>query len=199
MSRQDIPGVVALQSACFPPPFPQDLLWNATHLNRHLDIFHEGQYVCESNGVIVGSGSASLISQANWNAHLSWEQTLGGFMFETYDPNGTTMYGADISVHPDYRKKGIAKQIYLLRFETVKKLGLTRYGTACRIPDFQAHYKNNPNLTTNSYATLVSNNYFTDRTLSPLLKMGLNLIGVIDNYMEDFESNNSAALLEWKP
>ncbi len=199
MTRKDIPAVVQLQSACFPPPFPEELLWNANHLNRHLDIFPDGQYVCESDGLIVGSGSASLISEQVWQAHLPWEETLGGFMFNTFDPNGTTMYGADISVHPNFRKKGIAKRIYQLRFDTVKKLGLVRYGTACRIPDFQAHYKNDSNLTRNSYAKLVSQQQLTDRTLSPLLKMGLNFVGVIENYMEDVESNNCAALLEWKP
>jgi hypothetical protein len=39
----------------------------------------------------------------------------------------------------------------------------------------------------------------TDRTLTPLLSYGLTFLGVIENYMEDVESGDAAALLEWLP
>lgn len=196
MKQEDIEGVVALQASCFPPPFPEDLLWKPQHLERHLTIFPEGQFVAVIGGTVIGSASASRITEDHWQAHLPWEETLGGFFFDTYSPTGTTLYGADISVHPDYRKRGIGRGLYQCRFDAVKGLTLKRYGTACRIPGFQewneAHQKS-----VAEYCEAVRDGKAQDRTLSPLLRLGLSLCGVIDNYMEDEESGNSAALLEW--
>lgn len=45
MLPKDIEGAVALQRDCFPPPFPEELLWQISHLQRHLEIFPEGQFV----------------------------------------------------------------------------------------------------------------------------------------------------------
>ena len=36
LQRADVEGVVALQRACFPPPFPEELLWKREHIERHL-------------------------------------------------------------------------------------------------------------------------------------------------------------------
>ena len=38
-----------------------------------------------------------------------------------------------------------------------------------------------------------------NRTHRALLRYGLTFLGVIHDYMEDEESANAAALLEWKP
>ena len=48
------------------------------------------------------------------------------------------------------------------------------------------------------YAFQVQAGDLTDRTLTPLLRYGLNLKGVIEDYMEDEESLNCAALLSYE-
>ncbi|MBL8049207.1 MAG: GNAT family N-acetyltransferase [Chthonomonas sp.] len=189
----DVAGVVALQRACFPEPFPADQLWQGQHLLAHLITFPEGQFVADIKGQIVGSASALRISEATWQAHLPWEETLGGFEFRNYEPHGTTLYGADISVHPGFRRRGIARALYEARFACVRQLGLVRYGTACRIPDFAGSGFEDPG----AYCQAVSERQRQDRTLSPLLAMGLTLVDVIRDYMPDPESGDSAALLEW--
>lgn len=198
MLREDIPGSVALQRACFPEPFPAELLWTAEHLNRHLELFPEGQFVASEEGQIVGSASALIISEASWHAHLDWETTTGGHLFAAHDPNGTTLYAADISVHPDFRGRGIGRALYRARFAFVRERGLKRLGTACRIPDFRAwHAQSGGTLV--EYIDAVSRGDAADRTLTPLLKYGLRALGAVPNYMEDEESAHAAALLEWTP
>jgi ribosomal protein S18 acetylase RimI-like enzyme len=202
MTLQDIDGVVALQRDCFPPPFDEDLLWKQIHLEQHLQIFPDGQLVAEHSETqhIIGSASASLINEENWNKHKGWDETLGGFMFNTFDPKGTTLYGADISVHPSHRKQGVGKKLYEVRFAVVKKLNLLRYGTACRIPDYSNYNdKHHDSLTLNDYCLRVASLEYNDRTLTPLLKLGLTFLDVIEDYMDDQESGNAAALLEWRP
>ncbi len=194
----DIEGVVALQAACFPPPFPAEQLWQSSHIARHIEIFPQGQFVALDGKRVIGSASALLISEERWNKHLSWEQSLGGYYFESYDPQGTTLYGADISVHPGYRKRGIGKGLYTCRFDAVATLGLVRYGTACRIPGYAA-WKKITGGSQKTYCDAVVADSVQDRTLTPLLKFGLTYCGIVENYMDDQESENSAALLEWRP
>lgn len=201
MTLASVPGVVALQPSCFPPPFPADQLWQAAHLQRHLEIFPEGQWVALSqSGEVVASASSCRISETAWNAHDDWETTLGGCFFEAFDPQGTTLYGADISVHPEWRGQGIARALYEARFQVVGDLGLTRYGTTCRLPDYQTWSVTvHPLGTPTDYAQRVVTGELTDRTLTPLLRLGLRYRGVQEGAMTDEESGHAAAILEWTP
>ena len=190
MTPQDIPAAVALQRACFPAPFPENLLWKAEHLEAHLEQFPQGQLVAEHNGQIVASASSLIIAEDNWQAHRDWDTTVGGPFLANHDPHGTTLYGVDISVHPEYRGQGVGRKLYEARFELAKTL--KRYGTACRIPDYSKWGKG----TVEQYVEAVARQEATDRTLSPLLRYGLTLRGVIHGYMDDEESGNAAALIE---
>lgn len=202
LSVAHIDGVIELQRACFPHPFPEELLWKKEHIKHHCALFPEGQFVAvdQTNNQIVGSASALRISEQSWQAHAGWETTLGGFFFTAYDPCGSTLYGADISVHPSYQKMGIGKRLYEARFKAVRSLGLARYGTACRIPDYHAtNQRHGGALPIATYCTQVAKGALVDRTLSPLIRMGLTFLAVIEDYMDDTESGNAAALLEWYP
>lgn len=191
-SPADIPGIVALQRACFPPPFPEDLLWQPDHIASHLDRFPEGQFVAELNNQIVASATNMRVSDQTWDAHLPWQETTGGLHLPHHDPQGQTLYGIDISVHPDHRGQGVARALYQARFDLVQSLRLTRYGTVCRIPGFIESNLPDPN----TYAQEVLNQKRQDPTLTPLLKMGLTYLGLIPDYMDDPESADHGAILE---
>lgn len=187
-------GVIELQRLAFPPPFDEGLLWKKEHLATHLEKFPAGQWVAVSANEVVGSCSNTLISQDHFGKHLSWDETVGGYFLDTFDPNGEVMYGLDISVHPDYRRIGMGKAFYGRR----KMLATTlcrSYATACRIPDFLSSGCSD----VRTYCEEVKEGMRVDRTLSPLLRYDLNLTDVLTNYMDDAESGNAAALLEWRP
>lgn len=192
MRADDIPGVVGLQRECFPAPFPEEFLWSPEHLGSHLTKFADGQFIAvDSNGAICGSASNCLIDEETWAAHLSWEATVGGFHFDNHNPCGKVLYGADISVHPDYRRQGIGRMLYGSRFALVDRLRV-RYATVCRLPNYCDH----AHLTVRDYAERVATGTLIDRTMTPLLKIGLSFRGIIEDYMEDEESGNSGAILE---
>lgn len=199
MRADDIPGVVRLQRLCFPAPFPEDLLWTAEQLERHLAIFREGQFVAlDDDGSVVGSASNTLLAEAKWLAHEPWALAVGGPFFESYDPNGNTLYGADISVEPGWRRVGVGRALYDARFGLVRRRGLARYGTACRIPGY-SKWRARTAESAESYVRAVVDRRTIDRTLTPLLQYGLRCLGVVDHYMKDDESGDAAALLEWLP
>lgn len=198
MNREDVFGAVDLQSACFPPPFPSHHLWSVEHIERHLKVFPLGQFVCLDNGTVIGSASSCIVTEAAWTARGSWNETVGGPFIERHDPAGTTLYGLDISVHPDWRGRGVMRSLYRARFDLASKLGI-RYGTAVRIPGYDAYQVQNAGATPEEYVEAVISGQITDRTLTPMLRVGLQSRGVIRNYMEDQESHNAAAVLEWLP
>lgn len=191
MQESDIDDVVALQRECFPEPFPMEFLWNSSHLLSHLSQFGAGQFVAESSGLIIGSCSNALISEDVWHQHLSWEETLGDFGFSGHDPRGTTLYGADISVLPEFRGRGVGRALYQARFDLVSALGLVRYGTACRLPGLR-----DSKLGISEYFSGIISGTVTDRVATPLIKMGLNPLEILGNYMDDQESLGYALLLE---
>jgi GNAT superfamily N-acetyltransferase len=199
MNPSDIAAVVALQRACYPAPFPEDLLWQAEHIERHLIVFPEAQFVCELDGQVVGSSSATIISEDKWRSHSNWSDTVGGLYLDAHDPCGNTLYGLDISVHPKYRGIGCGRSLYERRFDLVRRLGLSRFGTACRIPGLAASLSHGTSSGAGDYVAKVASMEINDRTLTPLLRYGLRVIGVVADYMEDPESRNYAASLEWTP
>lgn len=194
MGKEDIAGAVALQRLCFPAPFPEELLWTAEHLRRHIEIFPAGQFVVMEGALVVASASNTLISEARYQAHGSWEETVGGPYLSSFDPDGTTLYGLDISVHPDHRGRGLGRRLYQARFDLVTERSLGRYGTACRVPDFHRYGGK-----LQDYLREVDSGLRADRTLTPLLRYGLRLVVGIEHYMDDEESRDCAALLEWQP
>lgn len=194
MKLEHIPGIIELQYLAFPAPFDPDLLWRPEHIQRHLELFPEGQFVAMQDEYVIGSCSNTLISEENFQAHLNWEETVGGYELSTFDPNGTTLYGLDISVHPAYRRIGIGRAFYRERKKLVSSKKLKRFGTACRMPDYKSV---SSRFTVHEYAKSVSERQLTDRSLTPLLRYDVTYLGVIENYMDDAESGNSGALLEW--
>jgi GNAT superfamily N-acetyltransferase len=198
MTLADLDDVVALQRDCFPEPFPEELLWQKEHLERHLEIFPEGQFVVREEGKVVASASNAILSEEHYQKHLPWEEAVGGFWMSAHDPNGTTLYGLDISVAPACRGRGLGASLYLARFALVRRLKLKRYATSCRMPGFAEWVAHNPGKD-RDYVSEVRNGRIVDRTLTPLLRYGLVPLGIAYDHMDDPESLNCACLLEWEP
>lgn len=194
--EEHVDGVVALQRACFPEPFPAELLWKPDHIQRHIEIFAPGQYVILTrDGEVVGSCTNMLTSTTEWNSHRPWDNAVGGLDLPRHDPDGSIVYGIDISVHPAHRRRGLAKRFYQARFDLVRATGLALYGTVCRMPGYATSDAASPT----AYAESVVDRQRTDPTLTPLLRTGLEYKGCIDAYMDDEESGNAGAILEWTP
>src|SRR5688572_16964607 len=91
MRAEDIPGAVSLQRACFPAPFPEELLWTADHLHEHLRVFPAGQFVAVDGEQVIASASNLVVSEENWQAHSNWEETVGGPYLRKNDSRGSTL------------------------------------------------------------------------------------------------------------
>jgi GNAT superfamily N-acetyltransferase len=195
MTESHFRGVIQLQKEAFPPPFDENLLWSEDDLVTHISLLPSAQWVAIEDGQVVGSCSNTRISEENYQLHSDWDSTVGGYRLQKYDANGSTLYGLDISVSEHHRGKGIGRAFYEKRKAFVRKNGLSRYATGCRLPDFRESGFES----VYEFIEQVRTGRKRDRTLSPLLKYDLRVVGVHTNYMVDEESKNCAALLEWVP
>ena len=165
-------------------------------MQAHHQRFQEGQHVACLDGEVVASSSALIISESAWKEHQTWDDACGGLDFSNHDPCGTTLFAADISVHPNFRCKGIAKRLYSMRVSLSKDLKLQRLGTVCRLPGLSLARSQNQVPYAMSYALFVNRGEIKDVTLTPLLKLGYALKGIKKNYLEDPESCDCGAILE---
>ena len=182
-----------LQRDCFPTLGDHELM-NEEHFLHHCELFPEGNFVALADGKAVGLGSGFLCNFDFDHVDHSFSDFISDGWFHNHVPDGDWYYGADISVHPDYRRRGIGKRLYDARKDCVKKLNRKGIVAGGRIPRF-INYKGK--LSVAEYAQKVVDGEIYDSTFSFQLKHGFEYRGLIKDYIEDTDSDNWATLIVW--
>lgn len=182
-----------LQRDCFPTLAESELM-NAAHFLNHCRLFSEGNFVALAGDRVVGLGSGFLIDFDFDHAQHSFQEIIDGGFYTRHDPNGDWYYGADISVHPEFRRRGIGTELYKARMTTVKTLNRKGIVAGGLIPDF-VNYKSR--MSVNAYVERVEAGELYDRTLSFQLGRGFHVRGLLRDYIEDAASDNWATLIVW--
>ncbi len=191
MTPEDIPGVVELQARVF----PDMLRWTAEELSHHLSVFPEGQLVAvDETGRLLGSASSLIIDWDDYAESAKWSTITGRGTFDSHDPLGKTLYGADMCVDPLARRNGVGSRFYDARKKMVRERGLKRLLTGGRIPGYAQVAQE---MTPREYVEEVVQGKRKDPTLSFQLANGLVVLDVVPEYLEDIESRGFATLLEW--
>jgi ribosomal protein S18 acetylase RimI-like enzyme len=193
--ERDFKDLVRVQQESFPPPFPPELWWNKEQLNNHVTLFPEGALCIEVDGKIAGSMTSLLVEFDSNHPEHTWEEITDNGYIRNHNPDGNTLYVVDISVSPSYRKLGLGKWLMLSMYEVVVHKGLERLLGGGRMPGY--HKKVNE-MTPEQYLKSVVNGELKDPVITFLLRCGRSPIHVVANYLEDEESCNYAALMEWK-
>ena len=59
----DVDDIVALNELCYPDPSEGDVVWRQRHVESHLRIFADGQWVAvDGNGKVVAAATAIVVS-----------------------------------------------------------------------------------------------------------------------------------------
>ena len=192
--KEDIPKVVELQKAAFPYMAAEGVYWKPEQLEAHLKVFPEGQFVADYDGKIVGSCSSLIVKfEPEYKEH-SWKEACGDSIFSAHNPKGDSLYGADISTHPDNRRLGVATKIYDARKALAIKLNLRRIIAGARLFNYCEHAQQ---LTPLEYVNKVLNHEIREPVLEFQVKNGFKFIKILDNYMKDPRSLNHATFIEW--
>lgn len=190
----DIPRIIQLQEESFPYMAKDGMIWKEHHLKSHIAIFPEGQFCVEMGGRIVGSSSSLIVRLEPEYAGHTYNQVTAGGMFTTHDPGGDSLYGADISTHPDVRRLGIATMLYDARKRLAVKLNLRRIIAGGRLFNYCEHAGA---LSAEEYARKVVGGELEDPVLSFQLKNGFRFIKILPDYLRDSRSLNYATFIEW--
>jgi len=171
------------------------VIWQEHHLKSHIKVFPEGQLCAELDGKIVASASSLVTSLTPEYKEHTWKESTAFGMFTNHTLAGDSLYGADISTHPDSRGLGIATILYNTRKDLAVKLNLRRMIAGGRLLNYCEYAEK---MTPQEYAEKVVIGEIKDPVLSFQLRNGFRFIKILPNYMKDARSLNYASFIEWK-
>ena len=169
--------------------------WNEEQFCSQIARFPEGQLCIEDNGKIVAAAISFIVDYKRWGDKHTYREITGDGYLTTHDPNGDTLYGADIFVHPDYRDMRLGRRLYDARKELCERMNLRAIVAGGRIPGYQ---KFADTLTPLQYIEQVKNKEIYDPILSFQLANDFHVRRIITDYEpNDQDSHAYATLLEW--
>jgi GNAT superfamily N-acetyltransferase len=183
--------LAALQELCFPTLAPEQR-FVAAHYRKHLELFPEGQFVALDGDRVVGGTSTCRLHFDFDHVGHTFEDIIQGGWLTSHQPDGDWLYGADISVHPDHRGRGLARGLYAARQDTVRRLGLKGQVTAGMMRGYGAV---KDRMSAEEYYRRLADGTVNDPTLSAQMKIGFELRRLLPNYVHDPVCDDYAVLI----
>lgn len=184
---EDIPQILAIEGGAW----GSEKSASKEMFESRIKTFSEGVLVAENSDKIVGVVVIERVNYDLKNNAFTWYQiTDNGFIKNSHNPNGDTIYGVDLSVSPDFQNSGIGSKL----LENIGKIAI-RYNVkrgmlGGRIPDYHKH------------ADKIGVEDYVKSDIDPEVRFyrraGLKIIKIIPNYFKDSESLNYGVLLLWE-
>lgn len=196
-SIEDIPQILEVEKATW----SEERAASFEMLESRIKIFPEGTRIALINERVVGIICTQIVNYDLKNDGPSWyEISDNGFIVKTHNPNGDTLYGIDLSVHPLWQNKGVGKILLKTIIDFGIRRNLKQGLLGSRIPDY---YKFANKINVEDYVNLGKrkngrNNIPPDPELLFYLECGLKIVKVIPEYFKDPESLNYGVLLIMK-
>ena len=185
----------AIQRASF-PTLSEDELMSAAHYRAHIERFPEGQLA------VVTRAGRPVACSTDFRATVDLEHIEHRYIDATdhnwlghHDPEGDWLYGADIGVLPEYRRRGIARLLYGARQALVRRLNLRGHVAGGLLRGY-GPWKDR--MRVDEYVALVMAGRLVDPTLSVQFRCGFRVHGIIENYVTDASCDNKAAFIVWR-
>ncbi len=188
---EDYEAVRDMQLLCFPAMKP----WSREQFESQQKHFPEGQLCVEYKGRIVASSCSLIVDFDFYSEWHDWKLIADGGYIRNHNPQGDTLYGIEIMVHPEFRGMKLARRLYNERKLLVRKKNLKRIVIGGRIPGYKKHKKR---ISASAYVKKVMDKTYYDLVLTPQLSNGFILQGLITDYFpSDEDSAGYATHLEW--
>jgi ribosomal protein S18 acetylase RimI-like enzyme len=171
--------------------------WHEEQLVSHLNVFPEGQLVAVQGPEekVVGMAASLIVHWDDYDLDDNWRDFTDAGMFTNHDPEGRTLYGAEVMVDPEIRRCGIGGKLYRARRSLARRLQLRRIRAASRLRGYHRHAAS---MSAREYVQKLIRAELRDPTLSFQLNHGFRVIAVISGYLRnDPESLGYAAVIEW--
>ncbi|RDC58629.1 GNAT family N-acetyltransferase [Pedobacter chinensis] len=170
-------------------------IWPKSSIAKLLNIFPEGQLCIAVDDKVVACSLSIIVEYDEYGDRHTYKLITGDYSFSTHDPNGDTLYGIEIFVHPEYRGLRLGRRLYEARKELCESLNLKSIIAGGRIPGYHA-YANE--LSPRQYIDKVKTKEIYDPTLTFQISNDFHVRKVLKNYLPgDHESKEYATLIEW--
>lgn len=155
-------------------------------------VFPEGQWVAECDGVIAGAGSSMIVGWESYPEEPSWAALTGEGTFLTHDPHGRTLFAFDMVADFSRRGFGIARALHLARRRLCRRLNLRRIAAALPLPGYRADAMP-PEL----YAKRAIWGEIDEPVLRFHLAQGFQYCGILRDFLPSAQHPGHAALVAW--
>jgi len=177
--------------------YPTETPYTREELEDHRQVFPQGQFVAAdpSSGAVAGVHFTLRLRIRDFYIDDPWDVLTAGGTFLDDDPQGHTLYGADLMVHPNYQHHGLARVLTDKARSLVEEENLWRLVGASRLPGYAQHA---PTMTIHQYVDAVISGKLFDPVLTIHLKDGWNPVRPIHGYLQhDPESAGWAEVIQW--
>ncbi len=193
MVEADYPEVTAICAAVYPTERP----YTSEELAAHHRVFPDGQFIVvhDASGAVAGAHFTLLLKMALFHIDDPWDVLTAGGSFTDHDPEGHTLYGADLMVHPSHQHHGIGRALTVATRGLVIARKLWRTAGGSRMPGYHAFVDA---LSPDEYIAKVKRAELVDPVLTAHLHDGWDAVTAIEGYLpNDAESAGWAAVIQW--
>jgi GNAT superfamily N-acetyltransferase len=177
--------------------YPTETPYTIDELDDHRRVFPQGQFLAEDDetGVVAGVHFTLRLRMMDFHIDDPWDILTAGGTFLDHNPDGPTLYGADIMVHPGHQHHGLAHALTDRARLLVQEERLWRMVGASRLPGYGRHA---PIMTIESYVESVLRGELFDPVLTIHLKDGWAGVKPIFGYLpHDEDSAGWAEVIQW--
>lgn len=193
MIEDDYAQIEAICAAVYATERP----YTDEELATHHRLFPEGQFVAEheDSGEVAGVHFSLMLDLSHFHADDSWDVLTASGLFTDHDPQGHTLYGAELMVAPRHQHHGLAKVLTDATRGLVQSKGLWRMAGGSRMPGYARHLEE---FDPQSYIDRVRRGDLVDPVLTAHLHDGWDVVAPIRGYLpHDEESAGWAAIIQW--
>ena len=188
--REDIPEIIACSRATY-HDYPEEYIFTERHYEMQFAAFPQGQFVAVCGKKIIGYATCMIVSIDD-DFWYDVDELTGAGTFSTHNQDGDTLYGADIAVHPDYQRRGVAMLLYKRRRSVLKRYNLRQMIAFGRLSGYRNYAGK---MTAEQYVEKVTNGELQDPALNAHLKAGFHVKKVQLDITVDRSSLNYSTFL----
>jgi len=158
-------------------------------------VFPEGQWVAECDGLITGAGSSMIVSWERCPVDPTWHALTGDGTFLTHDPRGRTLFAFDRVADISRRGFGVGRALHLARRKLCRRLNLRRIAAALPLP---GHGAQPGSMEPEAYVRRAVWGELEEPVLRFHLAQGFQYCGILRDFLPaDGELAGHAALVAW--
>jgi len=177
--------------------YPTDQPYTVEQLDDHRQVFPQGQFavIDVEQDTVAGVHFTLRLHMFDFHADDTWDVLTAGGSFLDHDPQGPTLYGADIMVHPGHQHHGIGHALTDQARFLVQEERLWRMVGASRLPGYG---KCASAMDIEQYLAAVLGGQLFDPVLSVHVKDGWSVVKPIHGYLQhDEDSVGWAEIIQW--